>query len=262
MRMRSLLAAFAVLVLVTPAGAVPGDQATFNQGVAAYDAGNFEEAYKIFHDLAENDDLAAMRNVALMLRNGKGVEKDPDKALDWYERAAEAGLVTAQSDLGVMLLDGEAGDPDPKAALPWLMLAAAAGHPTAQFRLGEMYEKGTDFMSPDVEGAKLLYGAAAAHRQRGAAARLAALLGLNELPPAATTAPPFTDRVEVTSVKSAKQSHKLPPPKLRATTLPAPEPAPAATAPEAAPAAPSPSPAANESTIHKTFPGPQLKPSP
>ncbi len=97
MKITTLLTAFAFLVLITPAGAVPGDQATFNQGVAAYDAGQYEDAYKIFHDLAEKDDLAAMRNVALMLRNGKGVEKDPDRALDWYERAAEAGLVTAKS---------------------------------------------------------------------------------------------------------------------------------------------------------------------
>ncbi len=170
-------------------------------------------------------------------------------------------------DLGVMLLDGEAGKPDPKAALPWLMLAAAAGHPTAQFRLGEMYEKGTKFMSPDIEAAKLLYGAAAAHRQRGAAARLAALLGLTEPPPEATDATPATDRVEVSSVKAPKQAHKLPPPRLRATTAPAatppPEPAPNAAAPEQTPTAPPvQTPAPNESTRHKTFEGPPLKPSP
>ena len=245
------------MLLLTGAGlpTVPGDQATFSKGVEAYDAGRYEEAFEVFSDLADKDDLAAMRNVALMLRRGQGVEKDPDKAIDWYERAAEAGLVTAQADLGVMLLDGEAGKPDPKAAMPWLMMAAQAGHPTAQFRLGEMYEKGTPFMAPDVEAAKSLYGAAAAHRQRGAAARLAALMGLTQpAAPARTT--PATDRVEVTSVKQRKRP-AMPSPPLRTSSEPPlnpqqaePPPAPASTPPPPGTA-----------TKHKTFAGPRLKPS-
>jgi|GEM_PF-624840 len=222
MRIRALGAAISLLLL-TGAGlpTVPGDQTTFNKGVEAYDAGRYEEAYQIFYELAEKDDLAAMRNVALMLRRGKGVEKNPEKAIDWYERAAEAGLVTAQADLGVMLLDGEADDPDPKAAMAWLMRAAQAGHPTAQFRLGELYEKGAAFMSPDVEAAKILYGAAAAHGQKEAAARLAALLGMTRAQPTRpgkTPRPAPAQRSEIPSVREALISS--PPPSLRETTEP------------------------------------------
>jgi TPR repeat protein len=222
MKIRALCAAISMLLL-TGAGlpAVPGDQTAFDKGVEAYDAGRYEEAYQIFYELAGKDDLAAMRNVALMLRRGKGVEKDPEEAEDWYERAAEAGLVTAQADLGVMLLDGEADDPDPKAAMPWLMRAAQAGHPLAQYRLGELYEKGASFMSPDVEAAKKLYGAAAAHRQKEAAARLVALLGLSE--PQATKRnkapkPAPSERAEATPV--ADIPAPAPPPPPRASTEP------------------------------------------
>lgn len=173
--MRTLLICLAGFLLVAAAAqATPGDQATFDKAVAAYDAGHYEEAFAIFSELAENEDVAAMRNIALMLRRGQGVERNPKKALKWYAEAAHAGLATAQADLGIMLLDGEAGKPDQEEGVRWLTFAAEAGHPAAQFRMGELYEKG-EFVEQDVELARKLYEAAAARGYRGAKEKLAAL---------------------------------------------------------------------------------------
>jgi TPR repeat protein len=160
---------------------------TFDTGVAAYDAGDYEKAYKIWSSISDQD-LAAMRNLAMMLRKGQGVKKDPAAAEDMYRRAAEAGLPTAQADLADMLLKGEAGPPNPKAALPLLQAAAAANHPIAQYELAQMYETGQDGLVPkDLTTARNLYAAAASHGMKEAADRLA-LLGP---PPAAfTPAPP------------------------------------------------------------------------
>ena len=97
----------------------------FDSGVAAYDAGQYEQAFKIWWDL-RYEDLAAMRNLAMMLRKGQGVARDPKQAEEIYQRAAEAGLPTAQADLADMLLKGEAGPPDLAGALPLLEAAAAA----------------------------------------------------------------------------------------------------------------------------------------
>ena len=113
----------------------------FDQGVAAYDAKNYAEAFQIFSSIDDRD-LAAMRNEALMLRKGLGMAKDPKAAEEMYPRAAQGGLATAAADLGEMLLKGEAGPPDVKAALPWLAAAADAGHPVAAFELAELYETG------------------------------------------------------------------------------------------------------------------------
>src|SRR6201999_2695005 len=113
-----------------------------DQGVAAYDAGHYEAAFKLFQSIDE-EDVAAMRNEGLMLRKGQGVAKDPQAAEDVLRRAADAGLPTAQYDLAEMLLTGEAGEPDPKGALPLLTLAASAHHPIAEYRLGVFYEEGT-----------------------------------------------------------------------------------------------------------------------
>jgi TPR repeat protein len=145
----------------------------FDQGVSAYDAGRYEEAFRTFKSI-DGEDVAAMRNEGLMLRKGIGTEKDPQAAEDILERAAEAGLPTAQYDLAEMLLNGEAGDADPEAALPWLKRAAASHHPIAEFRLGQMLEEGK-LVDRDIKAARALYGEAAAAGVPGAKERLAAL---------------------------------------------------------------------------------------
>jgi len=181
-----LTAVCLVLAAAGPASARDGAEIAkiFDSGVAAYDAGNYQQAFKIWWDL-RYEDLAAMRNLAMMLRKGQGVAKDPKKAEEIYQRAAEAGLPTAQADLADMLLKGEAGPPDLASALPLLEAAAAANHPVAQFQLGELYETGAPpFVQQNLEVARQLYAAAADRGMKEAADRLR-VVG----PPAAAAAP-------------------------------------------------------------------------
>jgi hypothetical protein len=146
--------------------------AVFDSGVAAYDAGDYEKAFKTWWDL-RYEDIAAMRNLGMMLRKGQGVEKNPKQAEGLFLRAAQAGLPTAQADLADMLLKGEAGPPDLGAALPLLQAAAAAHHPMAQFQLGELYETGAPPLVPqNLEVARQLYAAAADRGMKEAADRL------------------------------------------------------------------------------------------
>jgi uncharacterized protein len=171
-----LLTAFFCLGLTAANPALARDGAEiakiFDSGVAAYDAGNYEQAFKIWWDL-RYEDLAAMRNLAIMLRKGQGVAKDAKKAEELYQRAAEAGLPTAQADLADMFLKGEAGPPDLASALPLLEEAAAANHPVAQFELGELYETGAPPLVPqNLDMARRLYAAAANHGMKEAADRL------------------------------------------------------------------------------------------
>ena len=159
--------------------------AVFDSGVTAYDAGDYEKAFKIWWDL-RFEDLAAMRNLGMMLRKGQGTAKDVDKAEEVYLRAAVAGLPTAQADLADMYLKGELGSPDLARALPLLEAAAAANHPVAQYQLGQFYETGAPPLVPqNLETARQLYASAAAHGMKDAAAR-SAFLG----PPAPQPAAP------------------------------------------------------------------------
>ena len=175
-------------LIATAASARTGEEIAkvFDTGVAHYDAGNYQEAFKIWWGL-QYEDVAAMRNIAMMLRKGQGTTQDYRRAREVYRRAAEAGLPTAQADLADMLLKGEGGKPDPKAALPLLRAAAAANHPVAQFQLGQMYETGANGLVPqDAETARKLYAAAASRGMKEASERLSAL---PPAPPAATPDP-------------------------------------------------------------------------
>jgi TPR repeat protein len=172
----------ALTICACLAGAVPAYARTaaeiaglFDSGVAAYDAGDYEKAFKIWWDL-RFEDLAAMRNLGMMLRKGQGTPRDPSKAEEVYLRASEAGLPTAQADLADMYLKGELGPPDLARALPLLEAAAAANHPVAQYQLGELYETGAPPLVPqNLEVARQLYASAAKRGMPEAAARSAFL---------------------------------------------------------------------------------------
>ncbi len=185
--MRKLLPIMPLLLGLATSGCAStqtGDKLknAFESGVAAYDAGDYPKAYKIWSTI-DDDDLAAMRNVAMMRRQGLGTAKDPKGAEDMYMRAAEAGLPTAQADLADMLIRGEAGPPDPKHALPLLEAAAAANHPLAQYELAQFYEVGQE-VPQNMTVARNLYAAAASHGMKEAPARL------DQLGPATAPAAP------------------------------------------------------------------------
>jgi TPR repeat protein len=200
----AILAVCACLAAAVPAQARSAAEiaAVFDSGVAAYDAGDYQKAFKTWWDL-RYEDLAAMRNLGMMLRKGQGTTKDPALAEEIYLRAAEAGLPTAQADLADMYLKGELGPPSLERALPLLQAAAAANHPVAQFQLGEFYETGAPPLIPrNLEVARQLYAAAAKHGMKEAAARSAFLgppavqklqaapAGQAAAPPQAVPAPP------------------------------------------------------------------------
>lgn len=140
---RGLTVIALALMLAACVTNVAQEKATrFDQGVAAYDAGDYAQAYAIWRKLADEDDLAAMRNAANMLRQGKGVAKDERAAFKLYEEAAEKGLVTAMANVAEMYMAGEGVERDAKMAATWYARAAISGLSLAQVRLADMYEKG------------------------------------------------------------------------------------------------------------------------
>jgi TPR repeat protein len=193
----AILTVCACLAAAAPAQARSAAEiaAVFDSGVTAYDAGDYQKAFKTWWDL-RYEDLAAMRNLGMMLRKGQGTARDPALAEEIYLRAAEAGLPTAQADLADMYLKGELGPPSLERALPLLQAAAAANHPVAQFQLGEFYETGAPPLIPqNLEVARQLYAAAAKHGMKEAAARSAflgppAVQKLPAAPPKQAAAPP------------------------------------------------------------------------
>lgn len=115
---------------------------TFEDGLAAYDRGEFARAYEIWKPLAERDDLAAQRNIGHLYRFGRGVQKDLSAAAQWYRRAADRGFDRAQANLAALYLTGEGVEQNYREAAIWFERAARQGHVISQYNLGLLYETG------------------------------------------------------------------------------------------------------------------------
>lgn len=87
---------------------------------------------------AEQGYAEAQYYVGLMYDDGKGVERDPAQAAEWYRKAAMQGIAAAQSNLGAMYETGDGVRTDRGLAEKWYRLAAGQGDEEARRRLDEL----------------------------------------------------------------------------------------------------------------------------
>jgi hypothetical protein len=133
---RICLALVLVVSLSAPAWA------DFEEGVAAYDRGDYATALREWKPLAEAGMRDAQHNLGVMYHQGEGVPQDYGEAVKWYRRAAEAGIPEAQFNLGLMYDQGYGVPQDYGEAMKWYRRAAEQGHADAQLNLGFMYDDG------------------------------------------------------------------------------------------------------------------------
>jgi len=116
--------------------------AGFDEGLAAYQRGDYATALRDWRPLAEQGNANAQFFLGLMYGNGLGVPRDYAKALQWWRKAAEQGVAGAQYNLGIMYDTGRGVPQDYAEAARWYRKAAGQGDATAQFNLGFMYSNG------------------------------------------------------------------------------------------------------------------------
>ena len=100
---------------------------TFDDASTAYSNGNYKQAMKIWHKLAENGHLQAQFNIAYMYEFGIELKPDYKKAIEWYQKAANNGYARAQNFLGWMYETGKGVERNRDTALIWLKKAANQG---------------------------------------------------------------------------------------------------------------------------------------
>ncbi|GBC10749.1 hypothetical protein RclHR1_09870008 [Rhizophagus clarus] len=127
---------------------------------------NEEKAFEWYTKVAEHKDSNSIIGyvgdsqfcLAKLCEKGFGTkEKDPEKALYWYNQSADNGNPMAQVTLGDMYRNGRGVETDEKKALFWYIKAAKHEHYQAQFALGELYEKGLLSVKQDEEKALQWY---------------------------------------------------------------------------------------------------------
>lgn len=65
--------------------------ADVDEGLEPYKIGVYEKAVSVWGPLAEQGDAEAQCNLGVLYKNGQGVNKDFNKAFEWYKLSAEQG---------------------------------------------------------------------------------------------------------------------------------------------------------------------------
>lgn len=169
------------------------------------------QAVSWFRRAAEGGDATAQYNLALIYRRGDGVAKDDNESIRWlraaanqnvlpamldlagyymqsrdsadadvnramqyYEKAANLGSALAQKILGDAFAKGLLGKVDYQQAAKWYRKAAEQGQPDGQFELAVLYLQ-AEGVSADPEEARRLFTAAADQGQAEAQYTLAVM---------------------------------------------------------------------------------------
>ena len=128
----AILASF--LLLSTPVFAADLEEAR-----DLMEAGAFEEAMQQFRVLARSGNADAEELIGVMYALGLGVEKDDERAFDWYLRASMKGHPGAQSGIGWYYETGRGlPAPDLVRAYLWYALSAIGGDIDAPDSLEEL----------------------------------------------------------------------------------------------------------------------------
>jgi hypothetical protein len=102
---------------------------------------NYNTAFSYWEDAAELGSEEAMMAIADCYFYGRGIEKDLEQAVHWYEKVADNDNTTAMYNIGVCYMqNSDICDYDK--AIEWITLAAEHGHTTAQYTLGQLYLNG------------------------------------------------------------------------------------------------------------------------
>ena len=126
--MRKLLVAFLATVTIWAAQTSSLRAASFEEGLDAFNSGDFSHAFSVWSRLSREGDAKAQASLGFMYYAGKGVRRDDHQSLYWFRQAAEAGQPTAQFFLGLQYFFGRGVPRDLAQAYSWCDIALTNGY--------------------------------------------------------------------------------------------------------------------------------------
>jgi hypothetical protein len=160
MNVRGFLFQFVLCAMF--AGATPALAQTYEDGLVAFDKGDFATAAAFWQPLADKGNAKAQHGLGMLYEAGLGVPaQDYERAANYYRMAAAQGEVASANNLALMYASGRGVPQDfGQAAQLWTM-AAEAGNSMAQFNLGLLYFRGSGLDAPNYNEAAWWFGKAA-----------------------------------------------------------------------------------------------------
>lgn len=123
--------------------------ASYEDGQAAFEAKDYEEAVEIWEGLSEQGDINSLLKMAELYSAGLRVKKDQIVKVDrttafkLYNQAAEQGSFEAMLLVGQIYMVGQTDiEHDSEKAAEWYLKAAKQGYAKAQFFYGTSYFRG------------------------------------------------------------------------------------------------------------------------
>ena len=132
-----------------------GAQAGLQEGIAAYNKGEYQAAIKEIEPLAGKGNAAAQLYLGKMYMQGQGAFKpDHAKAIFWARKAASRKNAEAQHFLGFLYYYGLGVPQNYAEAMLWYGKAAEQGNAKAQTSLGSMFANGQGVSQDWVQACK------------------------------------------------------------------------------------------------------------
>ena len=108
------------------------------EAYGAFQRGYYLSAMRLAEPLANLGDPAAQTLLGEIYARGLGVGRDEKESARWYGIAAKAGVAEAQFRYALLLLEGKVVERDDATARDLMKAAADAGNPLAAFNYGQM----------------------------------------------------------------------------------------------------------------------------
>jgi TPR repeat protein len=134
----------------------------YQLGRAYSQSSDFAKAINQYQRAADAGYAPAQHNLGALYQNGQGVPKDYAHAVAWQRKAADQSYAPAQAAIGVRHLTGQGVPKDEALAVAWLRKAAMQGLASAQTLLGSAYQNGQGVVQ-NVAQAVVWYRKAAEH---------------------------------------------------------------------------------------------------
>lgn len=144
-----------IFILTASANAL----ADMQQAQEDFKKGNHDAAIKEFTALGNAGNMSAQLMLGALYNKGGAIPRDDQKAVVWFQKAAQQGNPEAQYQLGSLYENSQLPQ-SYSDAIAWYERAAQKGSAKAQVRLGHIYNRGLG-VSQNISEAVLWYGKAA-----------------------------------------------------------------------------------------------------
>ena len=138
--LRATLSIIVISLLVILSGC-----SDYQDGMEAYERGDYAAALKKLRPLAKKGNLGAQFRLGWMYGHGEGVMQSDEEAVKWYRKAAQQDHVIAQFNLGARYAKGKGVVQSNEEAAKWYEKAMKQGPAGDQVILSVRYVNGAGF---------------------------------------------------------------------------------------------------------------------